>query len=194
MDMKYVDCFANMPTLHTSRLTMRAFTWEDMETYLTIIQDSEVAQYTGSAFDGFFKDEQAIRNWLSNINVRLLKAKKVFTWCIEHKEHGKVIGRIDLGGFDMRSMGDVAYHISSDYWNKGLATEAIGMVTDFGLNKLLLHRMQAFVMPQNKASIRVLKKNGYEQEGVLRKYRFGKGFHDAAILSIIREENLNVKK
>ena len=194
MNMKYADYFADIPTLRTSRLTMRAFTQEDMETYLAIMQDSEVTKYTGNAFDDFFKDEQAIRNWLSNINRRLLKAKRVFTWCIEHKEHGKVIGRIDLGGFDMRSMGDVAYHISSDYWNKGLTTEAIGVVTDFGLNKLLLHRIQAFVMPQNKASIRVLEKSGYEQEGVLRKYRFGKGFHDAAVLSIIREENIDVKK
>ena len=192
--MKYADYFADVPTLCTSRLIIRAFTREDMEAYLAIIQNPEVTKYTGNAFDGFFKDERDIQNWLNNINGRLLKAKKVFTWCVEHKENQRVIGRIDLGGFDMRSMADVAYHISSDYWNKGLTTESIGAVTDFGLKKLLLHRIQAFVMPQNKASIRVLEKNEYEQEGLLRKYRFGKEFHDAVMLSIIREENIGVEK
>ena len=124
--MKYGDYFASVPTLETSRLTIRAFCMEDMEEYLAVLQESEVTKYMGNALDGFFKDEQAIRNWLNNINGRLLKSKKVFTWCIEHTEHRKVLGRIDLGGFEMQSMGDLAYHISSDYWNQGLITEAIG--------------------------------------------------------------------
>jgi len=192
--MKYIDYFADVPTLYTSSLTIRAFTHEDMEAYLAILQDPAVTKYTGNAFDGFFKDEQAVRNWLNNINGRLLKAKKVFTWCIEHREHREVIGRIDLGGFEMRTVGDIAYHIASAYWNKGLMTEAIAAVTDFGLNELYLHRIQAFVLPQNKASVRVLEKNGYEQEGVLRKYHFGKEFHDTAVLSVVREENIGVKK
>ena len=125
IDMKYADYFVAVPTLGTPRLIIRAFAQADMETYLAIIQNPDVVMYTGNAFDGFFKNEQDIQNWLGNINGRLLKAKKVFTWCIEHKEHRKVIGRIDLGGFDMRSVGDVAYHISSEYWNQGLTTEAI---------------------------------------------------------------------
>ena len=82
----------------------------------------------------------------------------------------------------------------TQYWNKGLITEAIGVVTDLGLTRLLLHRIQALVMPPNKASIRALEKSGYEQEGILRKYRFGKEFHDATMLAIIRKENINVKK
>jgi len=192
--MKYADYFTSVPALHTPRLLLRAFAQEDMDAYLAILQDTEVTKYMGNALDGFFKDEQAVRNWLHNINGRLLKAKRVFTWCIEHKTQQKAIGRIDLGGFEMRSMGDIAYHIAGDYWNQGLTTEAVAAVTDFGLNKLLLHRIQAFLMPLNKASIRVLEKNGYAQEGVLRKYRFGKGFHDAAVLSILREENMDVKK
>ncbi|MDD5936888.1 MAG: hypothetical protein PUC65_15230 [Clostridiales bacterium] len=46
-----------------------------------------------------FDQEPHIKNWLRNVNERLLKRKLVFTWCIRDKKTSKVIGRIDLGGF-----------------------------------------------------------------------------------------------
>ncbi|NLN46598.1 MAG: GNAT family N-acetyltransferase, partial [Clostridiaceae bacterium] len=42
------------------------------------------------------------------------------------------------------------------------------------------------VLPENAASLRVLEKSGYEREGLLRNYPFGKEIHDAVMLSIIR--------
>lgn len=40
-------------------------------------------------------------------------------------------------------------------------------------------------MVENIASIRVLEKNGYEKEGVLRCYPFGREFHNIVMMSII---------
>ncbi|GAG41967.1 unnamed protein product, partial [marine sediment metagenome] len=41
--------------------------------------------------------------------------------------------------------------------------------TKFGFEKIKLRRIYACVFPFNKASMKVLKKNGYKLEGVLRK-------------------------
>lgn len=191
--MKYADYFKEIPVLRTERLQLRAFMPGDMEAYLNITQDPAVLQYTGGGVLDL-RGEGAVNRWLANINGRVLKSKLAFTWCIADASGGQVIGRIDLGGFDKRAMAEIAYHLDSRHWGRGFATEAAQAVTDFGLDSLLLHRIQGLVMPENTASLRVLEKCGYVREGLLRKYHFGQGFHDAVMLAIIREENMGIAK
>ena len=56
------------------------------------------------------------------------------------------------------------------------------------MNELGLKRIQGIVHIENRASIRVLEKNGYLQEGALRHYPFGREFHDVAMLAIVKTE------
>ncbi|MGN6711457.1 GNAT family N-acetyltransferase [Anaerocolumna jejuensis] len=214
--MKYDDYFAAIPHLETDRLILRTFYREDINTYLEIIHDPQVQQFLGGGVN-LFNEEPHISNWLSNINGRLLKSKTVITWCVEYKcerkalshsiiygstadlsavcngskSEKKVIGRIDLGGFVKKTMAEISYYFSPEYWGMGLATEAVKEVTQFGFEELKLHRIQAAVMPDNVPSLKVLKKAGFVEEGILKKYLFGKEFHDTVMLATVREENLN---
>lgn len=188
--MKFNDYFSIIPYFETNRCILRAFNRDDMEEYFDILRDPNVQKYLGGGVPLFDK-EPHITNWLNNINGRLLKTKVVFTWCVQDKVTGKVIGRIDLGGFKKKTFAEIAYHFAKEYWGKGLATEVVECVTEFGLNDLKLHRIQGLVRVENAPSIRVLEKNGYLKEGILRKYPFGKEFHDAVMLAIINEKNLN---
>ncbi|HPJ02212.1 MAG TPA: GNAT family protein [Candidatus Limiplasma sp.] len=190
--MKFNDCFTAIPRLETERLVLRAFTREDIAAYLAIIHDSRVQRFLGGGVP-VLSGEPHITNWLNNVNGRLLKSRTVFTWCIEQKSDSTVVGRIDLGGFVRKSMADISYYLAPSAWGRGLATEAVGAVTRFGLDTLKLHRIQAMVMPDNAASIRVLEKAGYSMEGHLRKYQMGKEFHDVDILAIVDEGNLQTK-
>lgn len=187
--MKFNDYFETIPHLETNRLILRAFCHEDMNAYLKITHDPQVQRFLGGGVN-LFSEEPHISNWLNNINGRLLKSKTVFTWCIELKEENKVIGRIDLGGFVKKSMAEIAYHLSAEYWGMGFATEAVKEVTRFGFDELKLHRIQAMVMRDNISSIKVLKKVGFSEEGTLKKYLFGKEFHDTVMLALVCEQNL----
>ena len=60
----------------------------------------------------------------------------------------------------------------------------------FGFHELQLRRIQASVMPENGASLRVLEKAGFIKEGLLRQTNFGAEFHDAWMLSILSDEYL----
>ena len=177
--------FESIPELKTERLRLTAFTREDMDAYFEILRDPEVQKYLGGGVPVFDK-EPHISNWLRTINDRLLKKKTVFTWCIRDKESNRVIGRIDLGGFVKKTTAEISYHLSSDFWGREIATEAVERVTRFGLDELGLSRIQALVMVENQASIRVLEKNGYLREGLLHHYPFGREFHDVVILAIVR--------
>ncbi|KAL5770738.1 hypothetical protein ACOSP7_014892 [Xanthoceras sorbifolium] len=65
-----------------------------------------------------------------------------------------------------RCRSDIGYAVAVEFWGQGVATKA-----DFpeGI------RLQAYVDVQNKASQRVLKKVGFLQESLLRKYSYMKG-------------------
>lgn len=179
----YFDC---VPCLETERLLLRPFTREDMKDYFEILRDARVQKYLGGGVPLFDK-EPNITDWLNNINNRLLKRKLVFTWCVEEKAHGKVIGRIDLGGFLKKTMAEISYHYACQNWGQGIATEAAARVTAFGLNELGLKRIQGIVHIENSASRRVLEKNGYLLEGILHHYPFGREFHDVAMLAIVKD-------
>lgn len=179
------DYFENIPYLETERFSLTSFNREDMEEYFDILRDERVQKYLGGGIP-LFDREPHITNWLNNINNKLLKRKLVFTWCVKEKNTGKIAGRIDLGGFMKKTMAEISYHYAYDFWGKGVATEVAAKVTEFGLNELKLRRIQGLVRVENIASIRVLEKNGYIKEGVLHYYPFGREFHDAVMLAIVR--------
>ena len=63
----------------------------------------------------------------------------------------------------------VGYSIDKAENGRGIATQALQLVTVHAFWDLKLHRLEAGVMPHNAASIRVLEKVGYEREGLMRK-------------------------
>ena len=48
-------------------------------------------------------------------------------------------------------------------------TEAVQLVVKFAFQELRFHRIEAGVMPHNRASIQVLLKAGFHKEGIARK-------------------------
>jgi ribosomal-protein-alanine N-acetyltransferase len=90
----------------------------------------------------------------------------------ERANPNAIIGRLALGGV-MRGAFQNAY---LGYWidegkqSKGLMTEAVRAATTFAFDVAGLHRIQAAVMPRNRASQRVLEKAGYRREGVALRY------------------------
>ena len=67
---------------------------------------------------------------------------------------------------------------------RGIATEAIVLVTDWAFAGLGLGRVQVFVAPENIAALRLAASAGFEREGVLRSYwEIGGKRVDAVILA-----------
>lgn len=59
----------------------------------------------------------------------------------------------------------------------------------FGSKEMNLNRIEALVYPDNFASLELLKKIGFKQEGLLREYAFFKGeFRDLIMLSLLKKD------
>ncbi|MBL8920228.1 MAG: GNAT family N-acetyltransferase [Myxococcaceae bacterium] len=70
---------------------------------------------------------------------------------------------------------EVSYWLGAPFAGRGIATKAVAALTRFGFEQLGLARLQAGVFEWNQASARVLEKNGYVREAVLRKSVFKDG-------------------
>ncbi|GAB3251710.1 GNAT family N-acetyltransferase [Larkinella harenae] len=82
-----------------------------------------------------------------------------------------------------RLSGEIGYWLGEPYWGRGIATIAIRHLIRYAFANTELIRLFAGVMPHNKASMRVLEKNGfgldiiqraavYKEGKVLDEYRY----------------------
>ena len=67
-------------------------------------------------------------------------------------------------------MGTLGYWIGEPYARQGYMTSAVGLMLDFAFRHLSLHRVEAACLPHNQASISLLRKCGFEHEGLARGY------------------------
>lgn len=69
--------------------------------------------------------------------------------------------------------------------------EALGLVSRFAFDTLRLHRIEAACIPDNKRSIRVLEKAGFQREGLLRSYlRINGIWQDHYLYALIADDQL----
>lgn len=113
------------------------------------------------------------------------------------KEKGAIVGRINLGRvlrgpFQNSFLG---YWIDAAYQGQGLMTEAVAAVVQFAFGDLGLHRVQASVMPRNRASVRVVEKVGFRYEGLSRSYlQIAGKWEDHAIYAVTREDGRRIRR
>ncbi|WJY27608.1 MULTISPECIES: GNAT family N-acetyltransferase [Sporosarcina] len=106
---------------------------------------------------------------------------------IIRKSSQTVIGTVILFNFDDEAnQAEIGYVIGQSSWGNGFGTELAALVSGFGFRTLGLHKLRAEVVDANIGSLRILAKNGYEQEGRLRDHYFIEGcYHDAIMLGRI---------
>jgi ribosomal-protein-alanine N-acetyltransferase len=67
-----------------------------------------------------------------------------------------------------RRSAEIGYWLGEAYWNRGIATAAVKMLSDFAFRHYDLCRLYAGIMEHNPASRRVVEKAGYGLEAVHR--------------------------
>ena len=83
---------------------------------------------------------------------------------------GQAVGGVGyVPGTDVeRFSAEIGYWLGQTLWGRGIATEAVVLVTAYTFDQLNLLRMFALPFADNLASRRVLEKAGYECESILR--------------------------
>lgn len=144
--------------IHTARLTLRAFTEEDVEPLHQIQRDPEAMRYT---FWATSKEESAQRlRAYAGLAAQLGYAP----WTVILRSEARIIGwgGLNVDPFDPGWGVEVAYFFDPAYWGRGFATELVRASLTHGFHGRALRVINAFVHRENRASSRVLEKCGFQ--------------------------------
>lgn len=96
------------------------------------------------------------------------KAIRYYVFLKEHPE--EIIGTVCLHNIQPHAYCscEIGYKFDTAFRHKGYAHEAVAMAVSIAFKALKLHRVSAKVMPENTASIRLLKDLLFEEEGLER--------------------------
>lgn len=85
--------------------------------------------------------------------------------------HDEIVGGIGINLMqDVYRMNvELGYWVAERFWGMGIATIATGLMADYVFQTFAINRIVAEVFEANKASMRVLEKNGFYLETVRRK-------------------------
>lgn len=175
--------------IKTNRMILRRVKIEDTDKiFENWCGDPEVVKYlTWKEHKTKEQTKNIISRWCE-----FYKKPYYYCWAIAPKDDPEeVIGDIDVVRiFPNNECCDIGYTLAKRYWNKGIMTECLHEVLNYLFSKVGFHRIEAYHDVRNKASGRVMEKNGMKYEGVLREYsRNGDGYWvDVAMYSILKEE------
>lgn len=92
-----------------------------------------------------------------------IKNKTGYQLGIELKKTKRIIGMMSLVHVNYKKKNaEIGYWLGRKYWRRGVATEALKLILDFGFDGLNLEKIYAKVMRPNKPSSGLLKKVGFE--------------------------------
>ena len=107
-------------------------------------------------------------------------------YAIRHNEHG-LIGGFGFEGLSYGHRVELGYWLGKPYWGQGIMTAVVGAASEFAFQQWKVVRVTARVFPTNIASARVLEKNGFQLEGILKKrLRKNDEFIDAKLYALTR--------
>ena len=96
------------------------------------------------------------------------------------------LGNVVRGAFDS---GYVGYWVDGRLAGRGIAPTAVALLADHCFDVVGLHRIEANVRPENTASLRVVEKLGFVQEGLHRRYLHIDGaWRDHTGWALLRED------
>jgi ribosomal-protein-alanine N-acetyltransferase len=158
-------------TLETERLILRGFNQHSYDELFRSANDAEISAVLGiSTAEELELEKSRYQGGYSTYNLTIQffqlvdkKDNRVLGWCGYHswaKQHRRA---------------EIFYMLKSDDdKQKGLMSEALERVLEYGKTEMNLRRIEAFVATDNPASYKLVEKFGFQKEAEIQfRYQFG---------------------
>jgi ribosomal-protein-alanine N-acetyltransferase len=114
-----------------------------------------------------------------------------FAFFVFEQGSNRLLGGITLTNVrrGVSQSGSIGYWMGKPYAGKGYMSEAVGLILYFCFDTLGLHRVEAACLLHNDASRTLLRKIGFREEGVARRYLCINGlWQDHVMHAILRDD------
>ncbi|MBM7785629.1 GNAT family N-acetyltransferase [Tenggerimyces flavus] len=177
--------YSEFPTLRTERLVLRELRGSDAEDLFAVRSDPYVQRYNSVPHTDVSESAEMIERL-----TELFAKHEWIHWGVALRENDKLIGLYSLGWNEGHRRAEIGYDLNRAYWGKRLASEALGAMLAFAFDVLEVNRLEAQTIADNHESTRLLRKFGFQLEGVRRGYSLEEDgeFHGGAIYGLLRSE------
>ena len=149
------------PVIKTERLTLRKIEESDSDVILFLRSDKSINKFINRPENRRTKNISDAIKHIKKLNADT-KNNKSIAWGITLNENPKIIGTICLWNFSKDyKTAEVGYDLNPNFQKKGVMSEALNSVVNFGFIELYIDRIEAFTHIQNENSKKLLVKNGF---------------------------------
>jgi RimJ/RimL family protein N-acetyltransferase len=154
--------FADAPTLHTARLTLRGWTEDDLVPFAAMNADPQVVQFLPRVLSRQESDAMVVTIQDS------FRARGFGWWVVEvtaSRSFGGFVG-LKVPAFDaaFTPCVEVGWRLAAEHWGHGYATEAAAAAVQFGFTALGLTEIVSFTVPANVRSRAVMERLGMQHD------------------------------
>lgn len=177
--------FTPFPDLETERLSLKQVTNDDVTDIFELRSNEEVMKYIPRPL---LQNKEEALELIAMLNDKIENNIGI-NWGIRLKNDPKIIGII--GHYKIKPehyRAEVGYMLLPEYNGKGIVSEALQKVVEYGFKEMKLHSIEAILDPKNAGSEKVLLKNGFVKEAHLIENEYYEGrFLDTLIYSILNK-------
>jgi len=173
--------------LRGDRVTLRLLHEDDADALFAIIDNSRAFLSRHLPWPEQCQDADDVASRIESWEIQAQMANGA-CWGIFEDQH--LAGVIILGWIQAQHRSaTVSYWLGESFTGRGLATDALRVLSQFAFGKLGLNRLEISASVGNPASIAVATRAGFAQEGICREYEFINGnFEDHMRLSLLARD------
>jgi ribosomal-protein-alanine N-acetyltransferase len=150
-----------MLTLETERLTLRNWLETDVASYMLLSTD---VGYNCFSPPGRFlvRSPEEARDRIQE-RIDLFDRQRLGKFPVFLKATGEFVGTCGMEPFELEGKSEVelGYRLCLKHWGHGYGKEAARAILEYGFGPLNRARIMAFVLPQNRASVKILENLGF---------------------------------
>ena len=150
------------PVLTTKRLRLRQVEPRDVAALHACFGDTEAMRYWNFPASRTLSETAGLLKLLGKTSSPYAQ----FAWAIADKATDECLGMVNYHHREARNRRlEIGYAVAPKHQRKGLATEAVSGLLKYCAETLNVHRVEAFICPENVASIRLVERSKFRCEG-----------------------------
>ena len=179
--------FLPFKNLVSDRLLLRQITPADVNEIFAMRSNADVMKYVPRPLCTNLDEAMTLINMMQ----QKIETNEGINWAITQKGNNTLIGFIGHYRIQWENFrSEIGYMLIPEYQNKGIVSEAVQLVIDYGFKEMKMHSLEAVIDPKNIASARVLEKNHFIKEGHFKENGFFEGkFIDSVFYSLLGKKN-----
>lgn len=175
----------------TERLAMRNITMSDKEVIYHLYTDPKVIRFDNT---NGLKSMEEVETFITQLSHPYVQ-NHTQRFAVIEKETNQMIGTCGYRNWDRTSShAEIGGNIVSSCWRKGFATEIVPALVRYGFYTLNLNKLHAYTVTKNIAVVKLLEKNKFKKEGVLRQYyRINEKYEHVYLYGKLKQEEQKVE-